>query len=136
VAGSGGGPAANWPAGRLTKPGQAAGQQRHEFVLLDRRTERAAIDRSWTRSPAPPATPSPATPSGVNALGVAPDKSWLATARDDATVRVWDPATGTALTSLRVARGLACLATVATTIAAAGEHGPYFLTFVREPRRP
>jgi hypothetical protein len=45
VAGSGGGPAANWPAGRPTKPGQATGQQRHEFVLLDRRTERAAIDR-------------------------------------------------------------------------------------------
>jgi hypothetical protein len=136
VAGSGGGPAANWPAGRLTKPGQAAGQQRHEFVLLDRRTERAAIDRVLDEVTGTPRHTLTGHTSGVNALGVAPDGSWLATASDDATVRVWDPATGTALTSLRVARGLACLATVATTIAAAGEHGPYFLTFVREPRRP
>ena len=50
--------------------------------------------------------------------------SWLASASNDGTVRVWDPATGAALTSLRVARRLAYLATVATTITAAGEQGP------------
>lgn len=66
--------------------------------------------------------------SGVEALGVAPDGSWLASASDDRTVRVWDPITSTLVTSLRVAGRLSHLAFVSTTIAVAGEHGPYFLT--------
>lgn len=62
------------------------------------------------------------------AVSAAPDGSWLGTADTAGVVRVWDPATGAALTSLRVAGRLSHLATVATTIATAGEHGPYFLT--------
>jgi WD40 repeat protein len=31
----------------------------------------------------------------VWAVAVAPDGSWLTTAGDDGTVRIWDPATGT-----------------------------------------
>ncbi len=46
----------------------------------------------------------------------------------DGEVRTWDPTTGTALTSLRVPGSLSHLALASTTIAAAGERGPYFLT--------
>jgi WD40 repeat protein len=53
---------------------------------------------------------------------------WLASASNDGTVRVWDPATGAALTSLRVARRLAYLATVAPTITAAGRTRPPHIT--------
>ena len=63
----------------------------------------------------------------VRALVVAPDGSWLASASNDKTVRIWAPATGALLTSLRVAGRLAKLALTSTTIAAAGEYGPYFL---------
>jgi WD40 repeat protein len=65
-------------------------------------------------------------PGGVGALVVAPDGSWLASAGDDGELRIW-AATGAPLTSLRVAGRLSHLAVVSTTIAAAGEHGPYFL---------
>ena len=65
--------------------------------------------------------------SRVQALVVAPDGSWLASTGDDATVRIWDTTTGALLTSLRVAGRLFHLALVSTTIAAAGEHGPYLL---------
>jgi WD40 repeat protein len=70
---------------------------------------------------------------GVTALVVAPDGSWLASASGDpenkktGEVRIWDPTTGTLVTSLRVAGRLFHLALAATTITAAGEHGPYFL---------
>jgi WD40 repeat protein len=59
---------------------------------------------------------------------VAPDGSWLASTGYDGELRIWDPTTGTALTSLRVAGGLFRLLLTSTTIAAAGEHGLYFLT--------
>jgi len=45
---SGGEAAAMWPAGpasQLTGRGKPTGQRRQEFVLLDRRTELAAIDQ-------------------------------------------------------------------------------------------
>ena len=51
---------------------------------------------SGTRTPGRPATPSPATPTWVRALAVAPDGTWLASASDDGTVRIWDPHTGQA----------------------------------------
>jgi WD40 repeat protein len=65
---------------------------------------------------------------GVEALVVAPDGSWLASASDDGTVWIWDSNSGALLTSLRVAGGLDHLLLASTTIAAAGDHGPYFLT--------
>ncbi len=66
--------------------------------------------------------------SCVQAFEVAPDGSWLASASDDRELRIWNPITGAALTSLRVAGGLFHLRLTSTTIAAAGERGPYFLT--------
>ena len=65
--------------------------------------------------------------SGVWALVIAPDGSWLASAGHDGEIRVWDSTTGTPLTSLRVAGRLFHLVLASTTIAAAGEHGPYLL---------
>jgi len=70
---------------------------------------------------------------GVEGLVVAPDGSWLASADDDGELRVWDPITGTALTSLRVAGALFRLLLTSTTIAAAGEHGLYFLELCHQP---
>jgi WD40 repeat protein len=64
----------------------------------------------------------------VTALVVAPDGSWLASADDDGQVRIWDPTSGVPLTSLRVAGSLSHLLLASTTIATAGDHGPYFLT--------
>lgn len=46
-------------------------------------------------------------------------------------VRVWNPTTGTPLTSLPVAGSLSHLSLASTTIAAAGERGPYFLALCR-----
>ena len=66
--------------------------------------------------------------SRVRALVVAPDGSWLASADYGGEVRIWDTVTGALLTSLRVAGHLSHLVLTSTTIAAAGEHGPYFLT--------
>jgi WD40 repeat protein len=65
----------------------------------------------------------------VRALAVAPDGSWLVSADIDGEVRVWDSTTAAPLTSLRVAGSLFHLSLLTlTTIAAAGEFGPYFLT--------
>jgi hypothetical protein len=44
----------------------------------------------------------------------------------------WDPITGVALTSLRVAGGLYYLLLTSTTIAAAGARGLYFLPLCRD----
>jgi WD40 repeat protein len=66
--------------------------------------------------------------SWVRTLAVAPDGSWLASADTHGELRIWDPTTGAALTSLRVAGSLFHLLLTSTTIAAAGERGPYFLT--------
>jgi WD40 repeat protein len=66
--------------------------------------------------------------SPVQALVVAPDGSWLASADYDGEIRIWDPASGTPLTSLRVAGRLFHLLLASTTIATAGDRGPYFLT--------
>ncbi|HEY2766059.1 MAG TPA: NB-ARC domain-containing protein [Pseudonocardiaceae bacterium] len=67
----------------------------------------------------------------VRALVVAPDGSWLASADANGELRMWDPGTGAALTSLRVAGGLSHLHVTSATIAAGGERGPYFLEFHR-----
>jgi WD40 repeat protein len=65
----------------------------------------------------------------VRALAVAANGSWLASAGDDGEIRIWDVTTHTPLTSLRVAGRLFHLLVASTTIVAAGERGPYFLTF-------
>jgi WD40 repeat protein len=67
--------------------------------------------------------------SWVQALAVAHDGSWLASTGNDGQVRIWEPTTGLALTSLRVADRLSYLLPTSTTITAAGERGPYFLAF-------
>jgi WD40 repeat protein len=69
---------------------------------------------------------------GVQALVVAPDGSWLASA-GDGELRIWDPITGTALTSLRVAGTLFRLLLTLTTIVTAGERGLYFLALCHQP---
>jgi WD40 repeat protein len=74
--------------------------------------------------------------SGVTAVAVAPDGSFLASADSDGQLRLWDSTTGTPLTSLRVAAYLSHLSVTFTTIAAAGEHGPYFLTLCRAKATP
>jgi hypothetical protein len=51
----------------------------------------------------------------------------MASADDDGELRIWDPATGAAVTSLRVAGSFNHLLLTSTTIAAAGERGLYFL---------
>lgn len=72
---------------------------------------------------------------GVVALAVAADGSWLASVGggpfSDGEVRIWDPTAGAPLTSLRVAGRLFYLLVASTTIAAAGERGPYFLALAR-----
>ena len=65
--------------------------------------------------------------SAVNAVAVAPDGTWLATSTNDATVRIWDPATGTAVTALRVAGNVQALAAVDSLLVMAGAFGSYFL---------
>ena len=50
---------------------------------------------SGTRPPASSAPPSPRHTDGrVRAVAIAPDGTWLASAGDDGSVRIWDPATG------------------------------------------
>jgi WD40 repeat protein len=63
----------------------------------------------------------------VRALVAAPDGSWLASA-GGGEIRIWDTASGAPLTSLRVAGRLFHLLLASTTIATAGDCGPYFLT--------
>lgn len=70
----------------------------------------------------------------VRALLVAPDGAWLASADIGGQVRIWDSATAAPLTSLRVAGALFHLSLTSTTIAAAGECGPYFLTLCQTPQ--
>jgi WD40 repeat protein len=68
----------------------------------------------------------------VQTLVVAPDGSWLATADNAGELRIWDPARGVPLTSLRVAGYLSHLALVSTTIVAAGRHVPYSLALCHD----
>jgi WD40 repeat protein len=68
-------------------------------------------------------------PSGVGRLVVAPDGSWLAaTSWDDGEIQIWNPSTGRAVTSLRVAGRLFQLLITSTMIAVRGEYGLYLLT--------
>jgi hypothetical protein len=48
-------------------------------------------------------------------------------------LRIWDPTTGAALTSLRVTGQLSHLVLASTTLAAAGEGGLYFLALCHGP---
>ena len=62
----------------------------------------------------------------VKALVVAPDGSWLASASDDQTVRVWDPATGTVRHTLTGHTGVVTALAVApdgSWLASAGDDG-------------
>ena len=64
---------------------------RHLARHRQRRRDGADLGRCHRRSNAPP---SPATPAGWTAVAIAPDGTWLATASNDRTVRIWDAATG------------------------------------------
>jgi hypothetical protein len=67
-----------------------------------------------------------------SALAAAPDGSWLAAADFEGAAEVWDLANGTLLGALRVAYPLStALALSETTLAVAGERGPYVLRLAR-----
>lgn len=86
------------PAGRNTAP-------RH-FALLDqvRRTVLLVDRRIWTPATSTAGRTLVGHTGGVVALAVAPNGSWLASAGDDGEIeiRIWDPITSAASTSLRV----------------------------------
>jgi WD40 repeat protein len=62
----------------------------------------------------------------VWAVAITPDGTWLASA-DDASVRIWDVATGTNVANMRVAGSLRALAVSpkGSAIFNAGAFGPY-----------
>ena len=60
---------------------------------------------------------------------IAPDGIWLATASDDETVRIWDPATGGISALMRVDGGLGDCAWASSDLAAAGQAGLYYFAF-------
>ena len=61
----------------------------------------------------------------VEAVAIAPDGTWLATASDDQTVRIWEPDSGSGVASSRVAGPLTHLEWSGMTLVAAGAFGPY-----------
>ena len=81
---------------------------------------------SGTRPPASSAPPSPATPARWTRWRSPPDGTWLASASDDGTVRIWDPATGeqrAALTGHTGAVNAVAIAPDGTWLASAGDDG-------------
>ena len=44
--------------------------------------------------PAPNGPPSPATPTACSGCAVSPDGTWIVSASDDGTLKIWDAATG------------------------------------------
>ena len=65
--------------------------------------------------------------SAVQALAVAPDGSWLASASDDATVRIWSIGGRCCAASFRTGHALRTVVTDGRWVAVAGDRGPYFL---------
>ncbi len=70
---------------------------REQVIARQRQSGQPALRNHWT----PPDIPDPALKrtlaghhGGVDGVAIAPDGTWLATAGEDRTVRIWDPATG------------------------------------------
>ena len=64
----------------------------------------------------------------VSALAVAPDGTWLASASDDATVRIWSIGRHRCAMSFRTDSPLNAVVTDGQRVVAAGARGPYVLT--------
>jgi len=64
--------------------------------------------------------------SGVTAVAIAPDGTWLATA-SDATIRIWNIDSECDAMSIRTGHDLRHVVTDGRLVAAAGDRGPYFL---------
>ena len=78
---------------RPHRPGVGlCGQPRRRLDRL--RQRRPHRSRSGTPPPAPSGPPSPATPARCNGCAVSPDGTWIVSASDDQTLKIWDAATG------------------------------------------
>ncbi|HET7017042.1 MAG TPA: hypothetical protein VFI65_24180 [Streptosporangiaceae bacterium] len=66
----------------------------------------------------------------MNAVAISPDGTWLATASDDHTLRIWDPSIGYVIAMLRVEDALlACAWTGDSGLAVGGYRGLYMFGF-------
>ena len=69
--------------------------------------------------------------NGVTAVAIAPDGTWLATASQDNSARIWDAATGSAIAVMRVHGSLhhCAMSPSGQSLAVAGQAGLYMFTF-------